>query len=453
MKENVHVIQKQRYEIKTRKQKTALDIQNRIDDINTRHISLLLAESFDKHFSADEVIVIDKLELDLGSININNSNEEWADSFFEKLDEQLRSVTTQSKNEIEERKKHIVKTWIFFLKYGMLQQESFYNSVDEIKNELQIISDDEKALLRSFLIHEAGDEIVKRLIANTSLEEKKFHFQLFFSKDVKSITWQIENEINLNERKISGGRIFFAQLAWQDIFNYITKTLRVNTSDSFLIDVKRIIGDRANKLDSDNKFNEATRSNINKEGIAEGLSEKEESENHIEKLILSSEMFISDAGLCLLAPWIDSFFAQLKLTAGNGFTDNWKQQHAVYLLHYLVTTNAEPTEELLVFPKLLCGWPLQMPVINSYEITDEEKKECDDLLTSVIQNWNVLKNTSITGIRESFLQRAGKLIENDEYFVLQLEQRSIDLLLEYVPWTFRFIRLPWMKKSIQVEWY
>jgi hypothetical protein len=122
-------------------------------------------------------------------------------------------------------------------------------------------------------------------------------------------------------------------------------------------------------------------------------------------------------------------------------------------LHYLVTTNAEPTEELLVFPKLLCGWPLQMPVINSYEITDEEKKECDDLLTSVIQNWNVLKNTSITGIRESFLQRAGKLIENDEYFVLQLEQRSIDLLLEYVPWTFRFIRLPWMKKSIQVEWY
>jgi hypothetical protein len=83
MNQVVHIVQKQRYEIKTRKQKTALDMQNRIDDINTNHISPVLAKSLDKYFSADEVTVIDKLELDLGKININNSNDEWAYNFFE----------------------------------------------------------------------------------------------------------------------------------------------------------------------------------------------------------------------------------------------------------------------------------------------------------------------------------------------------------------------------------
>jgi len=123
------------------------------------------------------------------------------------------------------------------------------------------------------------------------------------------------------------------------------------------------------------------------------------------------------------------------------------------LLHYLVTYEEYPTEELLIFPKLLCGWPLQMPVINSFQITEQEKKECEDLLRSVIENWKALKNTSIKGLQESFLQRSGKLIEQNDQFVVQPEQQSIDLLLEFVPWTFRLIRLPWMKKAMQIDWY
>ena len=94
-----------------------------------------------------------------------------------------------------------------------------------------------------------------------------------------------------------------------------------------------------------------------------------------------------------------------------------------------------------------------MPVINSFQITKQEKNECEELLRSVIENWKALKNTSIKGLQESFLQRAGKLIEQEDQFVLQPEQQSIDLLLEYVPWTFRYTRLPWMKKAVQIDWY
>jgi hypothetical protein len=74
-------------------------------------------------------------------------------------------------------------------------------------------------------------------------------------------------------------------------------------------------------------------------------------------------------------------------------------------------------------------------------------------LRSVIENWKALKNTSIKGLQESFLQRSGKLIEQNDQFVVQPEQQSIDLLLEFVPWTFRLTRLPWMKKAMQIDWY
>jgi hypothetical protein len=94
-----------------------------------------------------------------------------------------------------------------------------------------------------------------------------------------------------------------------------------------------------------------------------------------------------------------------------------------------------------------------MPVVNSFQITEKEKNECEDLLRSVIENWKALKNTSIKGLQGSFLQRSGKLIQEEDQFVLQPEQQSIDLLLEYVPWTFRYIRLPWMKKAVEIEWY
>ena len=452
MDQPVHIVQKQRYEIKTRKQKTALDMQNRIDDINTRYISPLLAESLDKYFPPDEVTVIDKVELDLENINIYTGNDEWADKFFVKLNEQLRSLTVQNENKKEERSQHVARVWIWFLKYGILPQESFYNSVSEIKNEFATINDSDKEILRSFLIHETSEEIIQRFVANTGIEEKKFHLQLFFSKDIKSMTWQIENEIGLSGKKIWQGKNFFSQLVWQDIFSYMIKTLRVSTPDSVLIDIKKIIKESINKLTvPDIGFTEGEKESSEKDvEISPG---KEENEKHIEGLMLPGEIFISNAGLCLLAPWIGAFFKQLKLTTGDKFTDKWKQQHAVYLLHYLITTEENPTEELLVFSKLLCGWPLQMPVINSFEITEEERKECEDLLTSMIQNWDVLKNTSINGLRESFLQRAGKLIEHDDYFVIQPEQQSIDLLLEYISWNFHYIRLPWMKKTIKVEWY
>ena len=43
----------------------------------------------------------------------------------------------------------------------------------------------------------------------------------------------------------------------------------------------------------------------------------------------------------------------------------------------------------------------------------------------------------------------GKLLEN----ILTVDDKTHDILLDSVPWGFRQIRLPWLKKYIQVKWH
>src|SRR4249919_702295 len=141
MKQNVHIIQKQRYEIKTRKQKTALDIQNRLPDINTIYVLPELAKKLDQHFSSEEVVTIDKLELDLGKIKLDASEHEWRQKVIEDLDEKLLQVTiADNKKEKRSRHQDLIESWVWFLKNGILPAESIFNSVNEIKQELQSVS-------------------------------------------------------------------------------------------------------------------------------------------------------------------------------------------------------------------------------------------------------------------------------------------------------------------------
>jgi hypothetical protein len=85
-------------------------------------------------------------------------------------------------------------------------------------------------------------------------------------------------------------------------------------------------------------------------------------------------------------------------------------------------------------------------------LTKIEKIEAEDLITSAINHWKALKSTSIKGFQISFLQRKGILTEKEDLWTLQVEKKSHDLLLDSLPWSFSLIKLPWMKKMIQVEW-
>lgn len=163
--------------------------------------------------------------------------------------------------------------------------------------------------------------------------------------------------------------------------------------------------------------------------------------------------FVGNAGAVLLHPFLKNFFTRLRLLNGSGdWMHDDAQRRGVLLLHYLCTGSAEAAEYELPLCKLLTGHPLAQPVEMRLEISGEEEAEATDLLQSVIEQWPILKTTSPDGLRQSFLQREGKLSRADNGWLLQVEQKSFDVLLSHLPWGIGVIKNSWMTEMLFTEW-
>jgi hypothetical protein len=126
---------------------------------------------------------------------------------------------------------------------------------------------------------------------------------------------------------------------------------------------------------------------------------------------------------------------------------------AVCTAGFLATGNPELHESSLVLPKILCGLKPSHPVNCKRFIVDENiLHQVHELISSAIEYWSVLKNTSIEGLRESFLLREGKIIEKNNDWFLIVERRPYDMLLQQLPWNISMIKLPWMSNTIITEW-
>ena len=58
----------------------------------------------------------------------------------------------------------------------------------------------------------------------------------------------------------------------------------------------------------------------------------------------------------------------------------------------------------------------------------------EGLIQGLIQNWKTVGNTSVAGLRETFLQREGRLQLRDDAWHLLVEPRAFDMLLDSLPW-------------------
>lgn len=166
--------------------------------------------------------------------------------------------------------------------------------------------------------------------------------------------------------------------------------------------------------------------------------------------------FIDNAGLCLLSAWFLRLLSMLDYLneARKDIKDTKSRIRAIFLLQYLTyQEEKEYWETELVFNRLLVGLPMHIPLPKRLELTAEEKQIADSLLSAVKAHWPKMNGTSMKGFLQSFVTRTGRLEEQDEKWVLTVDDKAFDILLDSVPWGFRQIRLPWMKKYIQVKWH
>ena len=100
---------------------------------------------------------------------------------------------------------------------------------------------------------------------------------------------------------------------------------------------------------------------------------------------------------------------------------------------------------------LLCGVEPGIPVDEQSPLSAEQINAVDSMLTGVISNWDIGK-TSVEGLRNTFLARAGILREEADVWQLEVVPEPFDVLLERLPWAYSVVKLQWMEQVIHVKW-
>jgi hypothetical protein len=162
--------------------------------------------------------------------------------------------------------------------------------------------------------------------------------------------------------------------------------------------------------------------------------------------------FIQHAGIMILAPFLQSFYDELGLLKGSLWKNDESRHRAAHLLKFMATGTENLPEYDFVLEKLICGIPVEGPLPLDSMLSDRETGEVRLLLESVIQYWTALKNTSVNGLRETFLKREGIVSRKEDGWLVQIERKTWDVLLDKMPWGYSTIALPWNDYIIHTEW-
>ncbi|MHB1099102.1 MAG: contractile injection system tape measure protein, partial [Burkholderiales bacterium] len=172
-------------------------------------------------------------------------------------------------------------------------------------------------------------------------------------------------------------------------------------------------------------------------------------EDHAEHL---DAIYIVNAGLVLASPYLPQLFKMVDLTEGGKFRNAEAAERAIHLLQFAVNESCDSPEFLLPLNKILCGVATWIPIEKRVDLLPRERDAVEGMLAAMIRSWTIIGNTSVRGLRESFLQRGGRLQLKEDAWHLKVEQKGIDVLLDRLPWSFSIIRHPWMIQPIYVEW-
>lgn len=185
------------------------------------------------------------------------------------------------------------------------------------------------------------------------------------------------------------------------------------------------------------------------------LHTSDEEASEMEEAMQPEYISVTNAGLCLLTPWVIRLFGMLDLLTEDkkDLKDMDARIRAIFILQRLVTAEQrEYKESDLAFNRLLVACPFNVPLPKNFELTDKEIETVESMLAGVKANWPKMVNTSVGGFQRSFIEREGQLEQRENKWVLTVEDKAYDILLDSLPWSYKMIRFPWLKKPISVSW-
>jgi hypothetical protein len=495
-----HLIKKQIIELTLDRALNHYRVQQQVSERYWKEILPMLEKAFDAISSEDELIEIDHFELDLGVVSAKEiEKESWGREIQKKISEKIAALTDPASSQYairrRDRRLGIFGEWLYYMDHGFLSWNTTKPEDNWYRDVLEAIAVDIRShqtlqqRIRDFPF------FLQRVVSQ--------HADYFLHKLAEILTAKKQGDLPAaidellllygylkNEKKISSSETDreFKNDRWQWILesaagkrvppleeplvtgltrafvNEFTITTKIPASLAEKIphvlpsllkyseELKNIHQKEKKKVHKLVQDMEDSVIAKNKEPEKYHADEPEDLSRYNSRFIDGEGIFIVHAGTILLHPFLKSLFSRLGLLNGTQFTSRRHQVEAVGLIHWLATGRTSAEEYELALAKILCAFSLEEPLDLPESYPPEYLKEANDLLAAAIAQWSILKNTSVEGLREGFLQRGGKLFSKNGNLYLQVEKNAIDILLDYLPWNLGTIKLPWLKDVLRVEW-
>jgi hypothetical protein len=509
-----HRIRRLRCLVSTTNQTEAFSIRQYLRDRTFDTLIPACESVFEEIASGDGIIHISKLELHLKVNSEQELVELLPELIQQKLNEQLQSInlatipTTQSGVVWQEAtaQQDRFATLLHYLRTGLMPWQASYTSTSEIAVNLKETCHQQQSQLMDYLSSQAETTgfyfRLLQLLPETELltlidaVSDRFlpEWRIAITESIKFVLGTTQSFLNRNTKWELGAAILsqglsrspqhFSPPDFSRVLNSVLSQEGIDR-DSFITSLPAsaavlfqplLSSDRsftpttnlpgtANQKPADDG-SEARRSPLNPASIRlfENRSElsNREAELSDSGLTPAVEMasagdefplFVNHAGLILLHPFISPFFEAtgVKQTGSQAIATN--QARAAALLHFLATGQEELYEYELGLIKILLGLEPETTLLVGEGLMQEgDREEAETVLQSVINYWTVLRNTSVDGLRSSFLQRSGLLRKTGDSWKLQIETQPFDMLLEHLPWSISIIKLSWMKYPLYTEW-
>lgn len=418
-------------------------------------------ENLLNQFSEENKIwLIDYLEVEISEISEKCWKQEIVNKSLEQVEIFLRLNKFENyKSENSDIKSNSGKLsvenyaenlFLEFLKSGQIIENSVFSDLKSVIAEVKISEMFYQKILELF---KNEKKAILRWIFSASLDFKNELYQFI---NIENRYLEIDNLLktdDFQERRRFSELLMLVSLnkimVKENIFEFLNQSakrywnLEKNEISEFLNSEQNLkeeelifIEKWKNNLDSAFEFKSET-TNID---IKENKTQKEEF------------IYIENSGLTILHPFFTSLFEQLNLTEKNEWKSETEAHKAVLLMHFLVYGDEIFEENKMVLNKNFGGLPSDEVINVNIVLNDEEKEACEDLLKAVIQHWSVMNKSSIQALRETFLQRNGKLEFKNENLELWIEGKGVDILLDQIPWGISTIKMPWMEHILFCHW-
>ncbi len=381
---------------------------------------LLLESAFNDLTHDEDIVLVERLEIDLKDFPWNLTDIEWKNKILQQL-----QLAKKGSNAFE----IIFKEWLFYFKNGAFQRDSIFKSIGDyekyiLKNIKQFTENETNKIRTTF----ANIDVVNRFLFGSSIN---------FSTTIFGYIFKIEPE------KAEKLLIFFR------------KTIKKQSE--LVIEIFKQFEQLSHKNQVKEKLNLIElilkKQDFKKEDIVKSFAKVNSFESPVPTLQTEAFLDCKNAGLVLLFPFLASFFKNIGLVKEQEFINEKAKSLAVQTLFYLAKGKILGDEDEYFLPKIICGMAPNSFIKTRKTLPKLIKNEANDLLKSVIEHWSVLQNTSPDGLRASFLVRNGKLKMEPDQIIIKMEESGVDILLNKITWGFRNFRLPWMQVTIITEWF